>query len=74
MWVLVKCARVLRPLTSILSVVSIIFQRELKQWLWKIPEVALEMNLGFDSFARVAMADLEKHRNGTDVVRRAERK
>jgi len=57
---------------------STISQRESKQWLWKAPEVELddgsEMNLRINAFAMTAMADLEKHRNGMDVVGRAERK
>jgi len=32
------------------------------------------MNLGIDAFAIVAIADLEEHCNGIDVVCRAERK
>jgi hypothetical protein len=68
----------IRLLTSILRVVSIVSQREHKQWFWKIPEVELddvsEMNLRNHALAMVAMTDLEKCRNGMDVVRRAERK
>ncbi len=51
---------------------------ERKQWLWKIPEVELddgsEMDLRIDAFEMVGMAHLEKHRNGMNVVCRAERK
>ena len=61
-----------RPLTSILRVVSIIFQREYKQWLWKIPEIALKVNVRADAFAIIALADLEKSRNRVYIVRRAE--
>jgi hypothetical protein len=61
-----------------LRVVSIVCQREHKQWLRKIPEVELdgasEMNFKIDLFEIVVMADLEKHRNGMYVVFRAERK
>ena len=66
--------KVLRLLTSILSVLSIIFQRESEQWLWKMPEVFLDKLKRFDVFVVDAMADLEKHRNEIDVVCRAEQK
>ena len=64
--------------TSILSVASIIFQCEHKQWLRKIPEVELDhvsgMNSRIEAFARVAKAYPEKHSNGVYAVCRAERK
>jgi hypothetical protein len=53
---------------------SIIFQRENEQWLWKMPKVLLDELQRIDAFVVVAMADLEKHCNEKNVVCRTERK
>jgi len=71
-WMWMKHARALRPLTSIARVLSIILQREHKQWLRKFLEVKLDDELRINTFAMVVMADLEEHRNGMDIVCRAE--
>ena len=69
-----ECAGRATPLTSVLYVLSIILQSELKQWLWKIPEVALDIKFRNSCVCKVEMADYEKFRNYMNVVCRAERK
>ena len=58
-----ECVGRARRRTSILYVLSIILQSEHKQWLWKIPEVALEMEFRKSRICKVKMADYEKFRN-----------
>ena len=66
--------QVLGPFTSNLFVVSVISHRQDKQWLWEIPEVALEMGFRISHVRNDAMTHHKKHRDGMDVVCKLERK